>query len=354
MNHRIWILLDSRGQGGIETHVEELAVGWNSGGQDVSVVFFRDYGPHPLRDRLRQNGIRVMTAGSISGLFQLIRSGRPDLVHTHGYKCGILGRLLARLFKIAVVSTFHAGEPGDFKIRTYQAIDRLTARISTNIAVSEQIARKLPRGTRVMDNFVRVPPYPAWSETNAGRIAFVGRLSEEKGADTFMEIARRHPSLRFDVYGDGPMRSTLEALGLANVTFHGMQPGMQDTWRNIGLLCMPSRFEGLPMAALEAMAHGIPVACFAVGALPELIEDNVNGFAVPPGDMDHLSYRIIQWSRIGPSLRSAMSLGARRTIQDRYSVERILPQVIGVYANALGDAVTPKTRSAESGARNVA
>lgn len=109
----VWLLLDSSGIGGIETHVWHLAEALRSRGRPVRVVFLADHGPHPLFDRLEAAQHRVTRlGGSFGDLLHALREQRPGVLHTHGYKAGILGRLAARLAGIPVVSTFHAGEPG--------------------------------------------------------------------------------------------------------------------------------------------------------------------------------------------------------------------------------------------------
>lgn len=336
-NKSIWIVIDSRGPGGIESHIAVLAVALREHGVNATVVFLKDHGAHPVRRMLVENETPVSIAGGVGGLLRLIKSEQPNLIHTHGYKAGILGRLFGALTRTPVVSTFHAGEPGDMKVRLYQLLDVITSRLSINIAVSEQINERLPGVSTLIDNFVDVPP-PMMRNENAGdHIAFVGRLSFEKGADRFCDLARHHPAFTFDIYGDGPMRDDLERTSPDNVIFHGMQSDMPKIWPTVGLLCMPSRHEGLPLAALEAMARGIPVACFGVGGLPQLISDGKNGFCTAPNDTNALSDRLTQWRQKSKISRQQMCHAARETVILGYSTTAQLPKVMAVYANAIGD-----------------
>ncbi len=333
----IWLLLDSRGLGGIESHVIALATGLREAGQAARVVFLEDHGPHPMRETLMARRIPLTALeGGAPGLVRALRRRRPAILHTHGYKAGILGRLVAPLFRVPVVSTYHAGEPGKGRVRLYNAIDRLTARLAQPIAVSAPIALNLSSTARVIENFVTVPPFDRATREREPRIAFVGRLSHEKGPDRFCELARRLPDLDFEVYGDGPQRKDLETGYGEGVTFHGAIDHMSSAWRRIDLLCMTSRHEGLPMAALEAMAHGVPVAAFAVGGLPDLIEHGVTGFLAPPGNLDRLAAEIAIWQRLPEAKRSAMSCRAREAIARRYSTEIGVAKVVQVYEQALG------------------
>lgn len=328
-NQEIWQMLDSRSFGGIETHVLHLAGALKRRGEPVRVVMLADHGDHPLCRRLKEEGIAVEhLQGGPLGVFKAFLR-RPRLVHTHGYKAGILARAAGWLTGVAVVSTFHAGEPGRGRLRIYDYLDRMTAFLAPALAVSHTIAGRLNGPVTVIDNFVPVPAHSIQPKPDT--VAFVGRLSPEKGPDIFCELAGHFPELRFEVFGDGPMRDGLEKAHGDRVTFHGAVDDMERRWDQCGLLCMPSRYEGLPMAALEAMAHGVPVVAFAVGALPNLIEDGRNGWLAPPLNTIILEYHLQNWSRLSRDERHRFATRARDTIQAAYSPEAVLPKILDVY-----------------------
>lgn len=328
----IWLLLDSRGFGGVESHVATLAAALQDAGLPVRVVLLKDHGPHPLGPPLARLGIPCdVLAGGWRGLRAALAAAPPALLHTHGYKVGVFGRIAARLGRFPCVSTYHAGEPGPGMVRYYNILDRATARLAGGIvAVSAPIARRLPRRTRTIDNFVPLAPPP---RTWAREAAFVGRLSEEKGPDLFCALSESLPDLDFVVYGDGPMRPALES-AYPRVRFAGQQPSMEAVWGEIGLLCMTSRHEGLPMAALEAMAHGIPVAAFAVGGLPGLIAHGHNGWLAPPLEVAAFAAAVGAWAGLDADGRRAFSAAARSTIAARYTPQAVLPRLLAVYREA--------------------
>lgn len=332
MDHII-LALDSSAVGGIETHVLVLAEGLIATGHRATILRLRNHGPHPMDALARARGLplQVLSDQGI-GLGTWLRRNRASLLHTHGYRAGIIGRLTRPGHGLPVVSTFHNGDRGRGKLAAYTALDRLTARLSTNIAVSEDIARSLPRPVSVIDNFV---PMPAERAERGTAIGFVGRLSHEKGPDLFVELARRHPGQRFVMFGDGPMRGTIEATAPENLSVMGAVPGMHDHWPELGLLVMPSRQEGLPMAALEAMSNGIPVAAFAVGGLPRLVGDGVSGYIAGAGDMDTLSRQVAAFCAAGTGQREAMQQAARQRIHETCSVEARLPDVLTIYDRAM-------------------
>lgn len=333
-NEEIWLALDSRGAGGIESHVAQLAQALQAEGRAVRIVLLADYGGHPLQAQAAAAGIPLECLdGSPLALWQALRRARPALLHTHGYKAGILGRLAATLLRLPVVSTFHAGEPGRGRLRLYQWLDEHSAGLGISAAVSAPIAARLGGRAALLDNFVCLPPARIHAPLS---LAFVGRLSHEKGPDQFLAIARELPQLTCLVFGDGPLRAELQAQAGSNVRFMGMVNNMQDYWPQIGLLCMPSRHEGMPMAALEAMAHGVPVAAFAVGGLPLLASEPAGGMLCAPGDIAALAAAIAAWQQLSTAQRRARGNAARQWVAERFSPEAVLPSILRLYAQAGG------------------
>ena len=218
----IVLLLDSRQVGGIETHVYQLSQALCRNNWPVQIWFYQRYqNEHPLEEQLkaaklitdsaRQNNRAKITVHYLSGkthqLIAKIHKTRPLLLHTHGYKASIFGRLGAVLNKTPVVSTFHNGDPGEGMVRLYTLIDQLTSFVSENIVVSDEIAKRRIHAPQTINNFVHVPAYP---RSSGQAIAFVGRLSYEKGPDLFLQLARHQPLLPFRLYGTGPMAEHLQ------------------------------------------------------------------------------------------------------------------------------------------------
>ena len=128
---------------------------------------------------------------------------------------------------------------------------------------------------------------------NATVLICVARLAPEKNLGTLLEAMARltppFPHLRLLLVGEGPWRPTLEhqarMLGITSrVYFTGVRTDIPDLLEASDLFCLPSRTEGLGIAAIEAMASGLPVVASRVGGLPEVVEDCVTGLLVAPGD----------------------------------------------------------------------
>ena len=323
----IWLLLDSSGLGGIESHVAELAEGLAARGEHPRVLFLADHGPHPLQERLRRGGIAWEVLRG--NLLRRLRAGRPRVLHTHGYKANITGRVAARLAGIPVVASYHAGERPAGRVALWDAIDRWSSFAGRRIAVSAPIHMRLPFGGVLVPNFIAVPDAPVAAGPHA--VGFVGRMVAEKAPDRFCDLAERVPGPGYLAFGDGPLAAGLRESHGGRVTFRGAVSGMEAHWREIGLLAVPSRAEGLPLAALEAMAQGVPVAAFALGGLPGLIEHGRNGYLVPPGDMDALATCVADWAALDGAARTAMAQAAWQTVRSRFGRESGVAATAALY-----------------------
>lgn len=341
----ITLLLDSSGLGGIETHVATLAEALLSAGHSVEILFLADYGDNPFHRQLLARKLPFSTlSGGFGGLRRHLRAGRTGLLHTHGYKAGIIGRLAARLTGTPVVSSFHAGEIAPFPVNLYQALDAATAFLGERIAVSKPIAERLPFSTTVIPNFVPVGPLQD-RHARLPQIGFVGRLSEEKAPDRFCAMLDKHEGeapldtrASFHVFGEGPMRAALTEHYAGRITFHGSVTDIDAMWDELDLVVMPSRAEGLPMAALEAISRGIPIIASDVGALPDVIAGGKAGWLVPAGPDDATikdSGRAVRrWLDLSVEERRHLRISAHAVATETFGAALALPAVIAVYRRA--------------------
>lgn len=329
----IWLLLDSRDVGGIESHILQLALGLKQFQRSVRVIFLCKYEQtHPLTITLNNANISYrFLEGSLRDLLNYTRQHRPSVIHSHGYKAAIYSRLLRLSLltshqKIRFINTFHAGEIGKGKLALYDTIDRWSAPFSHhNFAVSELINQRVPSQTTVLNNFIDTTELrPSTGE----QIAFVGRLSHEKAPDRFIELATQHPKHSFHLYGSGPMEQELIKQLPNNVVCHGHQNSMETIWKEIGLLIISSRYEGLPMTALEAMGRGIPVISTPVGNISKLIKTEINGWITEP---ENLSQALLHWFELSAINKIEIQHAAQRTIQEQFSAKAIVPKVLALY-----------------------
>jgi len=328
-------LIDSREVGGIETHVHLLSKTLMKDQHDVILIFMKDYGDHAIEKKLTEDKISYCKLrGSGFSLARLLRKENPDIIHTHGYKAGIIGKILGFLLRLNVVSTYHSGDLGKGRVRIYTFLDNLLSVLCTPLVVSQEIAKGLYKTAYVVKNFVDIPTQKS-RKNKCSSIGFVGRLSEEKGPDLYIEIAKLFPSIQFHIFGDGVMKKKLQSVSTENCTFHGHIAEVRHAWSKIDLLCMPSRREGLPMAALEAMASGVPVLASNVGALPNVIETYENGFIADAENVQDFQEKITLWVKCGALRRFEISQKAYNTIKENFSAEKEIKNITSIYKTVL-------------------
>jgi L-malate glycosyltransferase len=163
--------------------------------------------------------------------------------------------------------------------------------------------------------------------------------------DVFRQI-RRHVRARFVLAGDGPVRFEIERLaaehGLGyNVTFLGEQHDLVPLLSVADLFLLPSAQESFGLAALEAMACGVPVVASNVGGLPEIVEDGVNGFVCPPGAIDLMANRSVRLLT-DSALHDSIARTASSRVHERYCDELIVPLYEAEYNNVLQGRVAAK------------
>ncbi|MCK6264947.1 glycosyltransferase family 4 protein [Vibrio sp. ZSDE26] len=336
--HKVWLLIDSLTFGGIETHVLELAKGLNEFGVDVSVVFTSYYGKQALlAEKIGEMGVQYFyldiafpSDHSFNSLKQAIKVHEPSLIHAHGYKASIyskLAKLLTTKSSFKQLTTFHAGETPKGKVWLYDFVDRYSSWLSNDrLSVSQLIQNKLPKHSHRLNNFIDTQHV---QRSKGTKIAFVGRVSHEKAPDRFVSLARLNTECEFHCYGSGPMLEELKKDAPENIVFYGYQNDMVPVWGEIELLILPSRYEGLPMAALESMARGIPLLCTRVGDLDTLVEHQINGFIAD--NENELNHYLAEWLSMNKTEKLKLQQAAIQTIEQNYSTQSVLPKLLEIY-----------------------
>ena len=176
-------------------------------------------------------------------------------------------------------------------------------------------------------------------------IGFSGRLSEEKAPDIFMTIAalsKDIPNVRFIMTGVGRMEKRIRSMQAAlppsvRFDFLGNVDNIAEALSLYDLLVLPSLIDGRPLIVLEAQACGIPVIASFVGALPELVIDEHNGFLCRPGDAADFVARIKEAVAMPERLR-AMKMAARKCAVEQFDGSRFVQD----YERALRHAISLK------------
>lgn len=284
----------------------------------------------------------------------LLASLRPDVLHTHQIGPAWYLSQIARSFRVPLIHTEHgdpfarASRPLQIaKLRLFYAQTarrlRLFCCVSNDIAAAMGRFRTVPsRLLTVVPNGIRTDeqdglPAPEqvraqWSIPKEGLVVgTVGRLDEVKRQDLLLEafakVAGRYADSFLMLVGDGPERANLERkvslLGLQDrVRFAGFQREPEAYYRAMDLFALTSRSEGLPVSLLEAWAASKPVLCTAVGGIPAVVTDGVDGKLVPSGDMGAI-VAALSLLMEDPDRRRRMGEAGRKKVLASYSLDRM-------------------------------
>lgn len=308
---------------------------------------------NPLRDPV-----------SVVRLAALFRRTRPDIVHTHSSKAGIVGRAAARLAGVPIVIQtahgwgFHA-EQSFLERSLFIGLERACAPLADAMIVVAEPNRVLaaelrigrPEQYHLIRSGIELERYRHDPEAGlairreldlpAEGFVFgtVGRLSDQKAPQdamaAFALVAARHPGSRFVFVGDGPLRGLVEdrarAAGLGDrVRFTGLRRDVGAFLSAFDAFVLSSRWEGLPRVVPQAMAAGLPVVATAVDGTPEAVTEGVSGFLVAPGDVAALAARMDELVTTPARARAMGQAGLARV--DEFSARRMVEQLAVLYS----------------------
>jgi glycosyltransferase involved in cell wall biosynthesis len=292
-----------------------------------------------------------------------VARGRVALMHVNMASWGSVARKgpivqLARALRVPVVLHLHAGDFETF----YGALPRigqryvrgLFAHCDRLIVLGEPWRRFLrevagipDRRILVLENAVAGPPAPPVRPMDGPcRLLFLGRIEPEKGIGELIE-ALADPRLRpFDwrasLGGAGDIagyRRQAERAGIAErVEFLGWRPEAEarDLLGACDIFVLPSHFEGLSMAVLEAMAYGLAIVCTPVGSIPSAVEDEVSALFVPVGDAPALAGALLRLIA-APDLRARLQAAAREGFNRKFDIGLYCSVLEHTYDEVLGE-----------------
>jgi glycosyltransferase involved in cell wall biosynthesis len=298
-------------------------------------------------------------------LTRVFRESKPDIVHTHSGKAGVLGRVAAKRAGVPVIlHTIHGPSFGnfqnDFANLVFRSAEKYAARFTTHFisvanAMTEQylsagIGRR-EQYTRIFSGFPLEPFLNSTNDLNLRKqlgiapddfvVGKIARLFELKGHDDLFEISpqiiAQQPQIKFLLVGDGKWRQRFEfrarSLGLEKrFIFTGLIPPAEVP-RHVGImdaLVHLSRREGLPRALPQALAAGKPVIAYDCDGANEICFPNETGFLVRAGDTADLSKKIIELAT-NPELREKFGGRGRILVKERFSTERMVEDIYNLY-----------------------
>jgi glycosyltransferase involved in cell wall biosynthesis len=349
------------------------------------------YGVPALRvESFRRRIAPVRDVLTCISLLRLLFKVRPDIVHTHAAKAGVLGRATAAIYNLtrprarrcAVVHTFHGnvlqGYFGPATSGLIRMVERSMAKITDRIVtVSAQQRMEITERFRIAQpSKVQVVPVghdlerlrslpsvrrPSARDAEDDRIVigFVGRFVAIKDLPALIEafaiVHAQYPHARLLLAGDGEERAALEQLAAdrgvaAHTRFVGWTTDLPSLYAELDILVLPSLNEGMPASLIEGMAAGCAVVATAVGGVPELVEAGRTGLLVPPGQPRQLAAALLQL--VGDaSRRRTLGEAARAAVVSRFAPGQLVAETFRLYEDAVharrgANGSAPLTRAA--------
>ena len=343
--------------GGVGTFIRYLEDEWatRAGGPQVRVIDTRGKGG--------KASMAWHFLAALSSLLGLGAIGRIDLLHIHmsaygsALRKGVLA-VLGSMLGIPVIVHMHGSNFGEF-FSKLPGPGRRALRFALNRAQHIIVLGKgwrdfliaeagvAPQKIVVIFNGVPGPRninQPASGSGNAARIVFLGQLGERKGVPELLAAFQSRQLLSrpwtATVAGDGAVTETRTAVAQAGLQDRVSVPGWLDRdatgelLRNADIFVLPSHFEAMPIAILEAMAHRVPVIATPVGAIPEFLTDGQNALLVPPGAQDQLADALARLID-DPNERSRLGAAGHRVFHDRFDISVAANQILALYHSAV-------------------
>jgi glycosyltransferase involved in cell wall biosynthesis len=367
---RVLWLMKGLGLGGAERLLALMAPKLDPERFQVEVAYLLPWKNAFVPD-LERAGIRVTCLGArrtvdprwVVRLRKLLAERRIDLVHTHSPVPAVAARLLVAE-QVRVLHTEH-NVWDRYRWPTYAANAATYGRNDAVLAVSDGVAdsvrrpRWLPKASYPpvetllhgvdVDDARRGPEARHAARERLGLpadvpvIGNVANLTPKKDhaslLDAVVRLRTAHPDLVVLLIGTGPLESDLRErvaqLGIeGNLRFLGMRDDVLDLLSGLDVFVLSSRYEGLPISMLEAMAAEVACVLTRVGGIAEAVADGREGLLVPAGDPEALA-RALGQVLADPALRRRLGTAARERVQREFSIDRAVRTLEARYTTLL-------------------
>lgn len=364
---RVLEIIDRPFLGGGQVTVLNLARGLD---RDAFEAVIACGGDGPLVEAAERAGIRRIPvalgksrgAAPVGELASVLEREAFDIVHTHGGIAGLYGRLAARRVRgPAVVHTLHGIHYLHYRnpllkrglVLLERGLSRNTDAVVVVSEADERRALELRLASReklrLIRNGIAPPALPAGFDRSVKKrelgfgagplVGAVSRLHRQKGLVHFVRAAALFgaifPEAAVAVVGGGPLREGLEKearrWGLGNrVHFLGERADAPEILAAFDVFVLPSLWEGLPYALIEAAAAGRPIIATAIDGVREVVRDGETGLLVPPAEPEALSRAVLRL--LGdPGLAGKLGRAAGEAIPPRFGLDRMIRETAALY-----------------------
>lgn len=365
---RILYLITTPDHGGAQVNVLDLISGWSDWTESILVTgaegFLTEEGRRIGADvRIIPELVRPVRPGkdwrAYRAIRRLIRTVKPDLIHCHSSKAGLIGRLAASAEAIPVVFTVHgwAFERGislpwriagllseHFASRFCNDQHIITVAEADRTLAAAKGVQPPGRMTTVHNGIPDVDFRATPGDAETPIVIMVARFFQQKDHDTLLKaMAGIDVPYKVTFVGDGPRMDRVKdlagQLGISDaIAFLGDRRDVPELLADSHVFVLSSLWEGFPISILEAMRAGLPVVSSDVGGVRESVTHGQTGFLTPATDVGALREHVGHLLR-RPELRSQMGRAGRRAFEERFGKRQMLEKTAQVYGKLLGDKV---------------
>jgi glycosyltransferase involved in cell wall biosynthesis len=307
-----YLILNGEPYGGSEKHVVDIYNKLNKSKFYPSLLYSKG---NPLINNVEDSTNCTATGRGFFDFFKIlkaIKDQRPDVLHAHAARALIYARLikfvLSKFFShdMKLISTSHGLWVPKSKVKfgLHKLLHIFKDQDDLTLAVSKYSRMELInqgyKAEKVKYIYNGID-FELFNESRkvkdkVEKAIFVGRLTEQKGVSDLMNLILREykekSNIIFQIYGTGHLdeyiNNFIRDYNLNNVDVKGHANNIEDVFSKSDILIAPSLDEGLPYTLVEAINCGIPIITTCVGGVPEIVEHEVNGFLVKPGNRDEL------------------------------------------------------------------
>lgn len=290
---------------------------------------------------------------AIHDIIRITREFKPDIVHAHSSKAGIVARTAAKLVGVPCIFTAHGwgfteGIP-KAKRKMALAAEKLAAIYAKKIICVSEFDRQLalqykvgnPKSLVTIHNGIPdTPPQCHYLEHKSTRIIMVARFSAQKDQQSLIKaVVKIKTPVELWLIGDGELLEEAKLCAQAleindRVRFLGERNDVPEILADCDIFVLSSFYEGFPYVIVEAMRAGLPTIVSEVGGSPEAVKDGETGFLVPAGNVDILSNRI-EFLAANPDQRRKMGEAARKMFLEKFLLQNMLDSTFGIYDEVL-------------------
>ncbi|MBF0196954.1 MAG: glycosyltransferase [Planctomycetes bacterium] len=308
---------------------------------------------NPIKDYIAYGHIR-----------KILRKIKPDIVHTHTSKAGVVGRFAAIKEKVPkIIHSTHGliynsdanipGVGGSLSLKAFKAVEEHLGKsthslitlsqeetgeaIRLNLAPASCI-QNISNGVPLQELAAIERDPSSWKVPHI-RLGIAGRLNKEKGHEllirSMQKVLKSFPNISLKIAGRGPLKEELEnlsaELGISDhIHFDGFHHNISEFLKNIDIFILSSHYEGFGLVLIEAMAAGLPIVATDVGGVREVVKDGITGLIVPSGREDELCMGI-EYFLQHPKLAYEFGVRGRAHVMGSFSLTQMIDKHIEIY-----------------------